>query len=804
MMWLDRLVSGILKSSLRSRVIAFFIFAHCVMLVSLVFFGLSAAKPYMGVVLSMGEQGWTVQELEPNGQAVQAGMNIGDKPVQINSQPAEVFLEKYRQTGTVYGLLIRDLTVVDNAGSLKSVSLADVRPSWRTMSELPAKLFVCVIFWITGFYVFFKRPTNRAALLLCLCSLTIGLSFSANAAAERVVPAALEVELITSVIGPWLLFHFFLALPEERTKLQELIPVYIIYLPAAITLVLLPFFGITDGQPQRAFQIIRFVEYGVAFLGAVGVMIYNYVRVGTVRTKQQMKIVLIGALAALIPSVLVVVLPAAIWKQNLLPYGLDIIFFSFIPLGMGYAIISQKLMNIDIIIRRGLVYGLVTFIMAAIMSAAILILGTFKGEIDTPQQIIIALGLGIIATALFGPIKKGIEMLLDRFFYKDRYDYRQTIQSLSNSLKTLRDFPEISRFIVATVSDALNLAGACLYVKGRTAFLDLGAAQGIFTDGERQIELTSILTPSQRNSLVEFPNPATGVTPDLAFIISLVAGDREVGVLCLSEKVSRQQFSSNDLYLLQGISSVAAIALRSASLMQDVSMRNTFVSIASHELNTPLTSVIGYSELLLKRNLQPNEQRWAKQIFDSGRRIATIVDDLLDVTRIQSGRVVLKLDKVKLEVIFAEHLTMARETSNAHEFIVDISSDVPEVYVDRDKFGQVIWNLLSNAIKYSPNGGRITIAARYNPENFRVVVSVADQGMGIGPADRDSLFTTFHRIKRPETVSIKGAGLGLYIVKQWTEVMGGQVWLESELNKGSTFFVAVPTANTRDKTLPQR
>jgi signal transduction histidine kinase len=466
---------------------------------------------------------------------------------------------------------------------------------------------------------------------------------------------------------------------------------------------------------------------------------------------------------------------------------------------MGYAIITQKLMNIDIIIRRGLVYGLVTFVMAAIMSAAILIVGTLKEEIDTPRQIVIALGLGIIAAALFGPVKKGIEILLDKFFYKDRYDYRQTIQSLSDSLKTVRDFPEISRLIVAAVADALNLAGACLYIKSRTIMLDIGATQGIFTDGERQLELSSILTPSQRNSSVEFPNPAKGVLPDLAFIIPLVAGDREVGVLCLSEKISRQGFSANDLYLTQGISSVAAIALRSASLMQDVSIRNTFVSIASHELNTPLTSVIGYSELLLKRNLQPNERRWVKQIFDSGRRIATIVDDLLDITRIQSGRVILKLDKVKLEDVFTEHLSMARETSNAHEFIVGIPADVPKVYVDRDKFGQVIWNLLSNAIKYSPNGGRISITARHEPEKFRVVVSVADQGMGIGPADRDSLFTTFHRIKRPETVSIKGAGLGLYIVKQWTEAMGGQVWLESELNKGSTFFVTVPTVDTRNK-----
>ena len=799
---LNRLIPVILKPGLRSRIVLFFIFAHCVLLISLAFFTLSITRPFMGAVLSIGEQGWMVQELDQNGQAIRVGIQTGDKPVQVNGQSAEVFLEKYRQAGTVFGLLIRDLTVVDEAGTVKSVNLEEAGISWQLTSEIPALIFVCLIFWISGFYVFYKRPTNRAALLLCLCALAIGLIFSANAAAERSVPAALEVELVASVIGPWLLFHFFLVLPEERTKLQKRLPVYIIYLPAAITLALLPFFGIVNGQPQPAFHTIRLIEYGVAFLGAVAVMIYNYVRVGTVRTKQQMKILLISALAALIPIVLFVLLPGAIWKQNLLPYGLNIIFFAFIPLGMGYAIITQKLMNIDIIIRRGLVYGMVTFIMAAIMSAAILILGALKGEIDTFQQIVIALGLGIIAAALFGPVKKGIETLLDRFFYKDRYDYRRTIQSLSDSLKTLRDFPEISRLIVAAVSDALNLAGACLYVKGRIDFLDIGAAQGIFTNGERQVELSSILTPSRRNNTVEFPNPAKGVIPDLAFIIPLIAGDREVGVLCLSEKISRQEFSPDDLYLLQGISSVAAIALRSASLMQDVSIRNTFVSIASHELNTPLTSVIGYSELLLKRNLQPNERRWAKQIFDSGRRIATIVDDLLDVTRIQSGRVILKLEKAKLEVVIAEYLTMARETSSAHEFIVDIPSDIPEVYVDRDKLGQVIWNLLSNAIKYSPNGGRITLAACHEPEKNRVVVSVADQGMGIGPADRDSLFTTFHRIKRPETVSIKGAGLGLYIVKHWTEAMRGQVWLESELNKGSTFFVAVPTVDTRSKTRP--
>jgi signal transduction histidine kinase len=152
----------------------------------------------------------------------------------------------------------------------------------------------------------------------------------------------------------------------------------------------------------------------------------------------------------------------------------------------------------------------------------------------------------------------------------------------------------------------------------------------------------------------------------------------------------------------------------------------------------------------------------------------------------------MKLEKIKLSIIFDERIAIAQESTNTHKFVVNIEPNLPDVLVDRDKFGEVIGNLLSNAVKYSPNGGSITISAGHEPQSHRVVVSVIDEGIGIGPEDEGSLFTTFHRIQRPETRSIKGSGLGLYIAKEWTKAMGGEIWLKSELNKGSTFFVAVP------------
>jgi signal transduction histidine kinase len=103
---------------------------------------------------------------------------------------------------------------------------------------------------------------------------------------------------------------------------------------------------------------------------------------------------------------------------------------------------------------------------------------------------------------------------------------------------------------------------------------------------------------------------------------------------------------------------------------------------------------------------------------------------------------------------------------------------------------------LTNAIKYSPKGGIITILARRDPLKQWVVVSIADQGIGIAPPDRESLFTLFHRIKRPETQGIEGTGLGLYVAKKFVQAMGGEIWVESELNRGSTFYVAVPVCQT--------
>lgn len=773
----------------------FIFFAFLILAISCTFFALSFNKPYMGIRISINGS-WTVEHVDRNGLANQAEIQQGEKPIEINGQPAEIFLEKYKKSTLVTGRVVRDLTVVDNHGRLKSVTLNGNSPSREAVFEVTTWFILCLVFWITGFYVFFKRPKKAAAWLLCLCGLSLGLALSGNIAGERAIPTATFLEVAGTVVFPWLLLHFFLTLPEERAWLINRPIVYLLYLPAVVTVVLFPLIGYDTGPSVQWFRTVRIIEYGAGFLGVVCVAIFNYFRAVSFRTRQQMKIVLFSTIAALIPFTVLNIVPEAIWRQTILPAEVSVLTYAFVPLGLGYAVVTKKLMDIDVIIRRSVIYGLITLIMATILSTAIFLAVQAPESVSIPEEIALALILGAIATVLFGPIKKGVENLVDRLFYKDRYDYRKIIQSLSTSLKLLKNLTDISRLIVGTTVNTLNLAGGCLFIKAQSGAFEINTNQGVFTVSSKQKKLLDVI--SQRSSVIEFPNSASAVCSDLAFFIPLIAGEREVGILCLSPKVTRQDFSSDDVFLLQGIASVAAITLHSAMLIRDVSIRDTFVSVASHELRTPLTSIVGYADLLLRRDPPDiTRKRWLKNIFYNSQRVSAMVDDLLNVSRIHSGKVSIKLERVSLPDVVTESLTLAKESTNKHEFVINIEPNLPDVMVDSEKFIQILGNLLNNAIKYSPNGGRISVLARNESKQHRIVISITDEGIGIGEADKDSLFTTFHRIQRPETKGVRGSGLGLYIAKEWTEAMGGKIWLESELDKGSTFFIAIPVQNSK-------
>lgn len=222
-------------------------------------------------------------------------------------------------------------------------------------------------------------------------------------------------------------------------------------------------------------------------------------------------------------------------------------------------------------------------------------------------------------------------------------------------------------------------------------------------------------------------------------------------------------------------------------------VRNNFMSMAAHELRTPMTTVMGFSELLEGENVPDSTRiQWASAINSESRRLNNLIGELLNVSQVTSGKMKIDLQPQSVAEIANAALGSVGHSS-AHGLSIEIPRDLPHVVADRDKLLQVLVNLLSNAIKYSPAGGTVRLTARENDDGF-VLMDVIDQGMGISQEDQEKLFTSFYRIKRPETENIQGTGLGLSIVRSLIELMGGHVHLTSELGLGSTFSVALPSA----------
>lgn len=289
-------------------------------------------------------------------------------------------------------------------------------------------------------------------------------------------------------------------------------------------------------------------------------------------------------------------------------------------------------------------------------------------------------------------------------------------------------------------------------------------------------------------------------------------GGAITGILHMVEDASESGALQQRLMQQRNMLRLAEDALRqtnrrltaaNAELEQLDDIKTVFVSIAAHELKTPLSSIVGYADLLLNVDNSPmtDLQRTALQvILRSSQRLLAIANNLLDATRIEAGRLELTLNICRLgnhvQAVLSE---LAPEYQRKRLAVrVRESPDLDLAWCDRLRSEQIIQNLVSNAIKYSPAGSSIDIALNPSEDGAYVVLSVADNGIGISSEDQQKLFTRFFRADSVRESDARGTGLGLYITKALVELHGGCLWVESEKGQGSTFYATFLAAQAED------
>jgi signal transduction histidine kinase len=265
-------------------------------------------------------------------------------------------------------------------------------------------------------------------------------------------------------------------------------------------------------------------------------------------------------------------------------------------------------------------------------------------------------------------------------------------------------------------------------------------------------------------------------------------------------------FSEKEVALLKTFADQAVIAIQNARLFREIQEKSQQLEVAnkhkseflanmSHELRTPLNAIIGFSEVLLERLFgEVNEKQadYLKDIHSSGIHLLTLINDILDLSKVEAGRMELEPSTFEISAAVSNAMTLVRERAQRHGIVLgqQVDARLGDIVADERKFKQILLNLLSNAVKFTPDGGRIDVLARREDSN--AVIAVQDTGIGIAFEDQAAVFEEFRQVGRDYTKKHEGTGLGLALTKKFVELHGGKIWLQSEPGKGSTFTFTIP------------
>ena len=287
--------------------------------------------------------------------------------------------------------------------------------------------------------------------------------------------------------------------------------------------------------------------------------------------------------------------------------------------------------------------------------------------------------------------------------------------------------------------------------------------------------------------------------------VPLLREDRIMGGLAIYRR-STGSFSTEVVNLLQTFATQSVLAIQNARLFREIEdksrqieaanrHKSEFLANMSHELRTPLNAIIGFSEVLQERlfgELNEKQAEYTDDILTSGRHLLSLINEILDLSKVEAGRMELEVTTFDLPLAIDNARTFVRERAVKHGINLEVSVDerLGDYVGDERKIKQILLNLLSNAVKFTPEGGHIGIEARQT--NGAVQISVSDTGIGISPEDQAKIFEEFRQVGTDYAHKTEGTGLSLTLAKKFVELHGGKIWVESVVGKGSTFSFTLP------------
>jgi signal transduction histidine kinase len=656
---------------------------------------------------------------------------------------------------------------------------------------------------------------------------------------------------------PLFILFFSISFASEKRYISKKLVVYLSLIPLIMTLIiaLKPTLLISSVSIYSNMLNVPHVNlpnfylymlyFSVYFISSY-VVLFSKLRSSKGVKKIQLMYTLYGVLIASVPALVTnLTLPtlgigSAIWLGPIF----TLIFISSVTA----AIVRYRLFDIRLAIIRSSVY---------IASVAVLALGfnyvifgllkhILNFKISSSDEIIVSVAAAL-AALIFQNIKSFFNRLTSRLFYQDSYDAQELFDNLNRILISTLDLDRLLKQSSTLIAASLKAEYCAIGVRGEANKLSIvGSEKLIYTNEEIntirgylvRVSGTSIITDDLDDSN---PLKALLVSKNIGFLVPLGQEsrkyERSLGYIIVGTKKSGNPYSIQDYRVLETISKELILAIQNAVRFEQIEhfnitlqekidnatkslrrnneklkaldeTKDDFISMASHQLRTPLTSIKGYLSMLNEGDagkLTKVQKDMIGQAFTSSQRMVYLISDMLNVSRLKTGKFAVEVSKFNLADLVHEEVDQLIDTANSKGLSLTYTKpdSFPDYMLDETKTRQVIMNFIDNAIYYTPTGGNIQVKLEDKPSYIEL--KVIDDGIGVPASEKHHLFNKFFRAHNARKARPDGTGLGLYMAKKIVIAQGGTVVFDTKEDKGSTFGFIFPKSKVKlpDETTPQ-
>ena len=706
---------------------------------------------------------------------------------------------------------------------------------YNTISYLITLLVVGPLFFIMGIFVLNKRPANDLiALIFHWMSIAVSVHICVTFGRYTVFPIIFGytlrlIFLLASALTPVLFLHFSFLFPQKKwynyykfiRGLYIFFLLYFVYMACLFIIAAEPVSIDAFHHFLHIYNIGRLLFVSCMILGVINI-INSYRKAIEESERRKLRWVILGLAIAPLNFIVLWQIPHIITSAPLVRGEVILLSAAIVPLTFSISIVRYHILDIDYIFNRSTVYFLVLSIILFIYSGIVVTAATIIGTFTIKSSLIISAIAAVIIALLFEPARRITQQFVDKKFFHVRYNYRIAQREFSAAIDNFIDLSSLAKFIINKLNELLQPERiALITLEGSPVRWNLTAEKNLnqlYPALKRYFTKTSV---HSIRSIIAIPKYLeAGILSEKAdeklfnsnnIVLAIPLKMQKVkntGFLLLGPKKSGYLYCFEDIDLIKTVASQTTSAMERIYLQQDLliqyaetqrleelnKLKSYFVSSVSHDLQTPLTSIKMFAELLqTKTDISKNDkQEYLDIIQGESDRLSRLINNVLSFSRIERGAKEYHFSPVSLNSIVDNVLrTMQYQIEqNGFELEVQLPENEIIINIDADSIAEALTNLLDNAIKYSLGEKNITLTMFQ--EQDCVVIQVKDNGIGISEKDQKKIYSAFFRSGDKKIQTLGGAGLGLTQVQHIAEAHNGRVTVKSKPGSGSTFSLFLP------------